>query len=76
MVDATGAPIPPYITAIAGTANVGGNTVVQSWEIGGYGGDQTALALAYAEFIEGGGSTGPTFKRGDTNQDGGFNIAD
>ena len=76
LVDATGAPIPPYITAIAGTANVGGNTVVQSWEIGGYGGDQTALALAYAEFIEGGGSTGPTFKRGDTNQDGGFNIAD
>ena len=77
LVDATGNPIPAYNTAIASTNTSGGNTVVQSWEIGGYGGDQSALSLAYADFIAGGGGTGgPQFKRGDTNQDGGFNIAD
>ena len=71
----TGAAIPQYNTGIASETTVGGNTVVQSWEIGGYGGDQSALSLAYAEFLSGGG-VGPVFKRGDTNQDGGFNIAD
>ena len=71
----TGAAIPQYNTGIASETTVGGNTVVQSWEIGGYGGDQSAVSLAYAEFLSGGGG-GPVFKRGDTNQDGGFNIAD
>ncbi|MAJ27941.1 hypothetical protein CBD41_00880 [bacterium TMED181] len=76
LVDATGNPLPQYNTGIASETTAGGNTVVQSWEIGGYGGDQSALSLAYAEFLSGGGGGGPVFKRGDTNQDGGFNIAD
>ena len=75
LVDANGAPIPQYNTGIASDTTVGGNTIVQSWEIGGYGGDQSALSLAYAEFLTG-VVGGPVFRRGDTNQDGGFNIAD
>ena len=77
LVDVNNVPIPQYNTGIASTNTTGGNTVVQSWEFGGYGGDQTTLATDYADFIAGGGGGGgPQFKRGDTNQDGGFNIAD
>ncbi len=52
--------------------------ICQSWEFGGYTGDQAALM---AEYLSGLGGTpppptGPEFRRGDVNSDGGFNIAD
>ncbi|OUU23371.1 MAG: hypothetical protein CBC13_05830, partial [Planctomycetia bacterium TMED53] len=54
-----------------------GNVLVQSWEFGGYGGDQTDLAARMlAAFGGGGGPSLPEFVRGDCNADGGFNIAD
>ncbi|MEC9477266.1 MAG: hypothetical protein VX764_09530 [Planctomycetota bacterium] len=53
-----------------------GNTINQSWEFGGFGGDQTDLAARYIAFLGGGGPTGPHFGRGDCNADGAFNIAD
>jgi hypothetical protein len=53
-----------------------GNTISQSWEFGGFGGDQVDLAARYLAFLGGGGPIGPNFGRGDCNADGGFNIAD
>ena len=54
-----------------------GNTISQSWEFGGFGGDQVDLAARYLAVLGGGGSPpGTTFTRGDCNADGGFNIAD
>ena len=55
-----------------------GNVLVQSWEFGGYGGDQTELAGLIVGALGGGGGgpTLPEFVRGDCNADGGFNIAD
>ncbi|MEC9477265.1 MAG: hypothetical protein VX764_09525 [Planctomycetota bacterium] len=54
-----------------------GNTLSQSWEFGGFGGDQTDLAARYIAALGGGGGpVGPTFGRGDCNADGGYNIAD
>ncbi|MGE4620315.1 MAG: hypothetical protein AAEJ04_10965, partial [Planctomycetota bacterium] len=54
-----------------------GNTISQSWEFGGFGGDQNDLAARYIAALGGGGGpTGPTFGRGDCNADGGYNIAD
>ena len=55
-----------------------GNVLVQSWEFGGYGGDQVLLAADIIEALGGGGTTptDPEFVRGDCNADGGFNIAD
>ena len=52
-----------------------GNTISQSWEFGGFAGDQADLAARYIAFL-GGGPVGPFFGRGDCNADGGFNIAD
>ena len=55
-----------------------GNVLVQSWEFGGYGGDQVLLAADIIAALGGGGGgpTLPEFVRGDCNADGGFNIAD
>ena len=54
-----------------------GNTISQSWEFGGFGGDQTDLASRYIAALGGGGGpSGPEFQRGDCNADGAFNIAD
>ncbi|MDE0957371.1 MAG: hypothetical protein OSB12_01910 [Planctomycetota bacterium] len=54
-----------------------GNTISQSWEFGGFGGDQVDLAARYLAVLGGGGPPpGTTFQRGDCNADGGFNIAD
>jgi len=54
-----------------------GNTINQSWELGGFGGDQTDLVARYIAFLGGGGGpTGPLFGRADCNADGSFNIAD
>lgn len=63
-----------YITGVFYDTDSGGKTISTSWEFGGFGGDQTILAQRYSEAFATGG--GPVFKRGDTNQDGGFNIAD
>ncbi|MEE2856816.1 MAG: hypothetical protein VX949_05410, partial [Planctomycetota bacterium] len=53
------------------------NTISQSWEFGGFGGDQADLAARYIAALGGGGSpSGPEFQRGDCNADGSFNIAD
>lgn len=55
-----------------------GVALVQSWEFGGFGGDQTDLAARMVAALGGGGGgpVGPNFGRGDCNADGGFNIAD
>ena len=53
-----------------------GNTISQSWEFGGFGGDQVDLAARYIAALGGGGPVGALFGRGDCNADGGFNIAD
>ncbi|NRA75235.1 MAG: hypothetical protein HRU16_04780, partial [Planctomycetes bacterium] len=54
-----------------------GNTISQSWEFGGFAGDQVDLAARYIAALGGGGGpVGPLFGRGDCNADGGFNIAD
>jgi hypothetical protein len=53
-----------------------GNTISQSWEFGGFGGDQVDLAARYIAALGGGGPVGPLFGRGDCNADGGFNLAD
>jgi hypothetical protein len=54
----------------------GGKVLSQSWEFGGFGGDQNDLAMRYVGALGGVPSGDPQFKRGDTNQDGGHNIAD
>ncbi|MGE4619683.1 MAG: hypothetical protein AAEJ04_07745 [Planctomycetota bacterium] len=59
------------------TDDPSGNTISQSWEFGGFGGDQNDLAARYIAALGGGGNpTGPLFQRGDCNADSGFNIAD
>ena len=54
-----------------------GEVIAQSWEFGGYGGDQETLMGLYLLAL--GASSGPPpeiFRRGDVNGDGGVNIAD
>ncbi len=54
-----------------------GEVIAQSWEFGGYGGDQGILMGLYLEAL--GATAGPPveiFRRGDVNGDGGVNIAD
>ena len=53
-----------------------GNTISQSWEFGGFGGDQVDLAARYIAALCGGAPPGTGFQRGDANGDGAFNIAD
>ena len=53
--------------------------ICQSWEFGGYVGDQAALMLEYLAGLGSSGPpppVGPEFRRGDSNGDGAFNIAD
>ena len=54
----------------------GGKVLSQSWEFGGFGGDQNDLAIRYVGALGGVPSGEPVFKRGDKNMDGSFNIAD
>ncbi len=61
----------PFNTAIAYYTNSGGRVVCCSTEFGGYDGDQTALAEALFSFL-----TQSTFRRGDANADGSFDISD
>lgn len=54
-----------------------GDVIAQSWEFGGYSGEQGVLMGLYLEAL--GATGGPPqeiFRRGDANLDGGFNIAD
>ena len=55
-----------------------GDSDKQSWELGGFGGSQEDLIDSYVAAMGsgGGGPAGPQFRRGDSNGDGGFNIAD
>jgi len=62
-----------YITGVFYNTDSGGKTIITSWEFGGFGGDQTILAQRYHDAF---GATPLVFRRGDANQDGGFNIAD
>jgi hypothetical protein len=51
--------------------------ISQSWELGGYGSDLFLLLPLYMAALEGSGSpSSPLFLRGDTNGDGGRNVAD
>ncbi|MDE0960375.1 MAG: hypothetical protein OSB09_06310 [Planctomycetota bacterium] len=64
-----------YVTSVFYNTDDGGKTISSGWEFGGFGGDQTILTQEYL----GAFTSGPPeilFKRGDKNQDGGFNIAD
>ncbi|MGE4631521.1 MAG: hypothetical protein AAEJ47_00645, partial [Planctomycetota bacterium] len=67
------APETNYVTGIFYNTDSGGKTISTSWEFGGFGGDQTILAQRYHDAF---GASQIVFKRGDANQDGGFNIAD
>jgi len=67
-----------YSTGVYYNTNAGGKVICQSWEFGGFGGDQNALVESYVTAMGGGGGgpVGPEFRRGDSNGDGSFNIAD
>ncbi|MEC9475401.1 MAG: hypothetical protein VX764_00035 [Planctomycetota bacterium] len=64
-----------YNTGIYYNTNSGGKVLCQTWEFGGFNGDLNDLAGRYVTAL-GGGPLQPQFRRGDTNQDGSFNIAD
>ena len=64
-----------YNTGIYYNTNSGGKVLCQTWEFGGFNGDLNDLASRYVSAL-GGGPLQPQFRRGDTNQDGSFNIAD
>ena len=64
---------PEYFTTVYYDTDSGGKTISSSWEFGGYGGDQVDLAGRYAVAF---GGTEPEFRRGDSNGDSAFNIAD
>lgn len=66
----------PYDTAIFYDTNSGGKTIVQSWELGGFGGDVDALVAEYVNALMLTGPPPGSFDRGDCNADGGMNIAD
>lgn len=72
-------PTAAYNTGVYYDANPGfGKALCQSWEFGGYGGDQDALMAMYIDAL-GGPSVAPPsaqFRRGDANGDAMFNIAD
>jgi len=71
--DALGA---PYVTGVYGQGIApAGSVISQSWEFGGFGGNRNDLASRYIAAL-GGGAGQPEFERGDTNNDGGINIAD
>lgn len=67
-----------YGTGVYYNTNAGGKVICQSWELGGFGGSQEDLIDSYVAAMGsgGGGPAGPQFRRGDSNGDGGFNIAD
>ncbi|MGA1488533.1 MAG: proprotein convertase P-domain-containing protein [Planctomycetota bacterium] len=66
----------PYFTGLFTDTTTGGDLVLQSWELGGFNGDQTAIVGLYLDAL--GLGSGPTggFDRGDCNADAALNIAD
>ncbi|MFN0059333.1 MAG: hypothetical protein ACKVX7_12835 [Planctomycetota bacterium] len=71
------APAPLYSTGVFHDSDPGfGKVLCQSWEFGGFGGDQNALAAAYIAALAPGGTGAGDFRRGDANGDAVFNIAD
>ncbi|MCA8960692.1 MAG: dockerin type I repeat-containing protein, partial [Planctomycetes bacterium] len=78
--DSTGGSLVAYDTGIY-TKNLDpyGDVLAQSWEFGGYGGDQTSLAQIYAAALKrttGGSCNSCVGLRADANADGMINIAD
>ena len=66
-----------YVTAIYAEHTSGANSIVSSWEFGGFGGDQDALAAAYLGLIGGvAPPVGDQFVRANCNADAATNIAD
>ncbi|MGE3164398.1 MAG: hypothetical protein AB7O52_05810 [Planctomycetota bacterium] len=65
-----------YVTGAIAVHADGGVMISTAWEFGGYGGNQDALALEYLNALGRTGPVGDMFKRGDCNNDNGFNIAD
>lgn len=54
-----------------------GNVVAQSWEFGGFGGNQDDLFSRYLDFLlSGSGPSSPSFLRGDVNDDSSADIGD
>ncbi len=75
--DGVGGSADPYDTAIFyKTSDPYGDVICQSWEFGGYGGDQNALADIYSDALKRIIIEEPFFVRGDCNADGGCDIAD
>lgn len=75
--DGTGGSVDAYATGLYyKTDEPYGDVLAQSWEFGGYGGDQVALAQIYSDALKRPSIVLPQFNRGDTNADGLFNIAD
>ncbi|MFN0059634.1 MAG: dockerin type I repeat-containing protein [Planctomycetota bacterium] len=75
--DGSGGSATPYNTGVYyDTLAPSGKVLSQSWEFGGYGGDQVALVESYLDVLGGGGPPAIEFRRGDANRDSAFNIAD
>lgn len=67
-----------YNTGVFYNTDSGGKFISQSWEFGGFGGDQNEIANRYIAALAGTPPPPPggQFLRGDVNNDAGFNIAD
>ncbi|MFN0059466.1 MAG: di-heme oxidoredictase family protein [Planctomycetota bacterium] len=63
-----------YSVATFYDSGVSGKVLAQSWEFGGFNGDQGVLAALYREALQ--VASEPLFVRGDCNQDGAIDIAD
>lgn len=73
--DGSGGSASPYDTGTTYlTPTEIGNVIATSWEFAGYGGDQNALMAAMLDFLA--LTPEPTFIRGDSNDDGMFDVAD
>ncbi len=68
---------PAYATAVF-TESLApyGRVLAQSWEFGGYGGDQAAIMGLYRDALVASSTGGVEFRRGDVNGDQGFDISD
>lgn len=63
-------------TGIAYQGNNGARLICQSWEFGGFDGDQAELLSRYVSFLSGGSTAAARFIRGDLNSDAGVDMSD
>lgn len=65
-----------YVTGVFYDTATGGNTISQTWEFGGFGGDKNDLASRYVAALGGTTQQGVTFVRGRCNGDAAVNLTD